>query len=121
MQNMQASIAEAVRASKAMEGIATAMASNVESVRESVGISKAIATTQQLAMELQSRPNLCRYSFAMRCIKTATMSLKLKPSFKITATRPLTMWCLRPQRKSFPLHFPIISPFHCQMEVLELA
>jgi hypothetical protein len=54
--DVQASIAEATRASKAMEGIAESMASNVESVRESVGISREISATQQLATELQSRP-----------------------------------------------------------------
>jgi hypothetical protein len=56
--DVQASIAEATRVSKAMEGIAESMASNVESVRESVGISREIADMQKLATELQSRPYL---------------------------------------------------------------
>lgn len=55
MRDVQASIAEATRASKAMEGIAESMALNVESVRESVGISREIADTQKLATKLQSR------------------------------------------------------------------
>jgi hypothetical protein len=54
--DVQASIAEATRASRAMEGIAESMASNVESVRQSVGISREIADMQKLATELQSRP-----------------------------------------------------------------
>jgi hypothetical protein len=58
MRDVQASIAEATRSSKAMEGIAESMASNVESVRESVGISREIADTQKLVTELQSRPYL---------------------------------------------------------------
>ena len=55
---VKASIAEATRAATAMEGIATSMASNVESVRESVGISREIADMQKLATELQSRAYL---------------------------------------------------------------
>ena len=58
MRDVQASIAEATRASKAMEGIAESMASNVESVRTSVGISREIADMQKLATELQSRAYL---------------------------------------------------------------
>ena len=50
--DVQASIAEATRASRAMEGIAESMASNVESVRQSVGISREIADMQKLATEL---------------------------------------------------------------------
>ena len=58
MRDVQASIAEATRSSKAMEGIAESMASNVESVRKSVGISREIADMQKLATELQSRAYL---------------------------------------------------------------
>jgi hypothetical protein len=58
MRDVQASIAEATRASMAMEGIAESMASNVASVRESVGISREIADRQKLATELQSRAYL---------------------------------------------------------------
>jgi hypothetical protein len=61
MRDVQASIAEATRASKAMEGIAESMASNVESVRESVGISREIADMQKLATELQSRAYLSAF------------------------------------------------------------
>src|SRR5207249_6885466 len=53
--DVQASIAEATRVSKAMEGIAVSMATSVESVKESVHISREIATVQKLATELQSR------------------------------------------------------------------
>jgi hypothetical protein len=56
--DVQASIAEATRAATAMEGIAESMASNVESVRTSVGISREIADMQKLATELQSRAYL---------------------------------------------------------------
>ena len=56
--DVQASIAEATRASKAMEGIAESMASNVKSVKESVDISREIANMQKLATELHSRAYL---------------------------------------------------------------
>jgi len=45
--DVQASIAEATRASKAMEGMAESMALNVESVQESVSISRKISETQK--------------------------------------------------------------------------
>jgi uncharacterized protein YoxC len=61
MRDVQASIAEATRASRAMEGISESMASNVESVRESVGISREIANVQKLATELQSRAYLSAF------------------------------------------------------------
>ena len=44
-QDVQASKAEGTRAAQAMERISASMASNVESVRESVGISRDIADT----------------------------------------------------------------------------
>lgn len=56
--DVQASIAEATRAATAMEGVATSMATNAESVRKSVAISREIADTQKLVTELQSRPYL---------------------------------------------------------------
>jgi hypothetical protein len=56
--DVQASIAEATRASRAMEGIAESMAANVESVRVSLGISREIADMQKLATELHSRAYL---------------------------------------------------------------
>ena len=56
--DVQASIAEATRAASAMEGISVSMASNVESVRESVGITREIADRQKLISELQSRAYL---------------------------------------------------------------
>jgi hypothetical protein len=56
--DVRASIAEATRASAAMEGIAVSKALNVESVRQSVGISREIADMQKLATELQSRAYL---------------------------------------------------------------
>jgi hypothetical protein len=59
--DVQASIAEATRVSRAMEGIAESMASNVESVRKSVGISREIADGQKLATELQSRAYLSAF------------------------------------------------------------
>ncbi|PYT30300.1 MAG: hypothetical protein DMG57_08620 [Acidobacteria bacterium] len=55
---VQASIAEATRAAGVMERVAAAMATSAESVRESVTISKDIATTQKFATELQSRAYL---------------------------------------------------------------
>jgi len=58
MRDVEASIAEATRASKTMEGIAESMASNVESVKESVVINREIADRQKLATELQSRAYL---------------------------------------------------------------
>jgi hypothetical protein len=56
--DVQASIAEATRVSKAMEAIAESMAMNVESVKESVGINREIADRQKLITELQSRAYL---------------------------------------------------------------
>jgi hypothetical protein len=56
--DVQASIAEATRAASAMEEIAESMASNVESVRVSVDISREIADMQKLATELHSRAYL---------------------------------------------------------------
>jgi hypothetical protein len=63
--DVQASIAEATRVAKAMEGIAGSMATNVASVKESVGISREIADgqreiadRQRLITELQSRAYL---------------------------------------------------------------
>jgi hypothetical protein len=56
--DVQASIAEATRASRAMEGIAESMASNVDSVRISVDISREVADMQKLATELHGRAYL---------------------------------------------------------------
>jgi hypothetical protein len=56
--DVQASVAEATRAAAAMEGVSISMASNVESVRESVGINREIADRQKLITELQSRAYL---------------------------------------------------------------
>jgi hypothetical protein len=56
--DVQASIAEAVRSARAMEGVAESMAINAVSVKESVGISREIADMQKLATMLQSRPYL---------------------------------------------------------------
>jgi hypothetical protein len=56
--DVQASIAEATRASSAMEGIAESMALNVESVQKSMSISREIADMQKLATELHSRAYL---------------------------------------------------------------
>ncbi|MGA8029333.1 MAG: hypothetical protein WB992_19500 [Bryobacteraceae bacterium] len=56
--DVQASIAEATRSAGAMERVAESMAVNAESVKESVSISREIATTQKIAMELQSRAYL---------------------------------------------------------------
>ena len=57
-EDVKASIAEAVRSATAMEGVATAMATSAKSVQESVTISKDIAATQKLAIELQGRAYL---------------------------------------------------------------
>ncbi len=54
-QDVQASIAQSTRAATAMEGVAVSMASNVESVRESVGITREIADRQELITEVQTR------------------------------------------------------------------
>jgi hypothetical protein len=56
--DMKASIREATRASTAMEGIATSMASSVQSVRESVGITREIADRQKIVTELGGRAYL---------------------------------------------------------------
>ncbi len=56
--DVQDSIAEATRASRAMEGIAESMAANVESVRISVDISREVADMQKLATELHGRAYL---------------------------------------------------------------
>jgi hypothetical protein len=56
--DVKASIAEAVRSAKAMEGVAESMAISAESVKTSVGISREIADTQKLVTELQSRAYL---------------------------------------------------------------
>lgn len=56
--DVQASITEAIRVSKAMEGIATSMAASVESVKESVQITREMADRQKLITELQSRAYL---------------------------------------------------------------
>ncbi len=56
--DVQASIAEATRAAKAMEGIAESMVANAESMKTSVAISREIADTQKLVTELQSRAYL---------------------------------------------------------------
>jgi hypothetical protein len=56
--DVQASIAEAVRSAKAMEGVAESMSVNAASVKESVRISREIADMQKLATTLQSRAYL---------------------------------------------------------------
>lgn len=56
--DVQESIAQATRASKAMEDIAESMAVSVESVKETVGINREIADRQKLITELQSRAYL---------------------------------------------------------------
>jgi hypothetical protein len=56
--DVQASIAEAVRSAEAMEVVAESMATNAESMKTSVVISREIADTQKLVTELQSRPYL---------------------------------------------------------------
>jgi hypothetical protein len=56
--DIQASVAEATRAASAMEGVAASMATNTESVKKSVAISREIADTQKLVTELQSRAYL---------------------------------------------------------------
>ena len=58
VEDVRASIAEAAKSAKAMEGVAESMASNAESVRHSVAISREIADTQKLAIELQGRAYL---------------------------------------------------------------
>jgi hypothetical protein len=57
-EDMKASIGEATRASTAMEGISTSMASSVQSARESVGITREIADRQKTIMELGGRAYL---------------------------------------------------------------
>jgi len=56
--DMRASIGEATRAATAMDAIAVSMAVSVESVKQSVQISKDIANQQKLVGELQSRAYL---------------------------------------------------------------
>jgi hypothetical protein len=56
--DMRASIAEANRAARAMEGIAVSMATSVESVKKSVQVSREIADQQKLIGGLQSRAYL---------------------------------------------------------------
>ena len=56
--DMRASIGEATRAATAMDAIAVSMAISVESVKQSVQISKDIANQQKLVGELQSRAYL---------------------------------------------------------------
>jgi hypothetical protein len=57
-EDMKASIGEATRAATAMEGIATSMASSVQSARESVGVSREIADRQKIVTELSGRAYL---------------------------------------------------------------
>ncbi len=56
--DMRASIGEATRAATAMDAIAVSMAISVESIKQSVQISKDIANQQKLVGELQSRAYL---------------------------------------------------------------
>ena len=56
--DIQASIAEATRAAKAMEKVSESMEASVQSLQVSVGISREIADRQKLVTELQSRAYL---------------------------------------------------------------
>jgi hypothetical protein len=58
VRDVQASIAEAIRSAKAMEGVAESMAANASSVKESVRISQDIANMQELATTLHGRAYL---------------------------------------------------------------
>jgi hypothetical protein len=81
-QDIQASIAEATRAARAMERIAESMADSVESVRESVGISREIADRQKLITELQSRAYLTILFEGMVPQNTAT-KIRFEPRLRI--------------------------------------
>jgi hypothetical protein len=57
-EDIQKSLAESTRGAGAMESIAKSMASNIESVRQSVAINREMAERQKLVTELQSRAYL---------------------------------------------------------------
>jgi hypothetical protein len=78
----QASIAQATRASQAMEGIAASMAANVESVRETVRINREIAARQKLITELQGRAYLAILFDSMLPQNSAT-GVRFQPTLRI--------------------------------------
>jgi hypothetical protein len=80
--DVQASIAQVTRASKAMEGIAESMAASVESVKETVGINREIADRQKLITELQSRAYLT-ILFDVMVPQNTTTNVRFEPRMRI--------------------------------------
>lgn len=80
--DVQASVAEATRAASAMEGVSISMATNVESVRESVGINREIADRQKLITELQSRAYLTML-FEGMVPQNPSIGIRFEPRIRI--------------------------------------
>jgi|ERR1051326_2521217 hypothetical protein len=80
--DIRASIAEATRSATAMEGIADSMASNVTFLRGSLEISREIANTQQLIIELQSRAYLV-VVFDSMMPQITNQGIRFEPRMKV--------------------------------------
>lgn len=108
-QDVKASITEAAKSAKAMEGVAESMASNAESVRLSVTISEGTAATQKLAIELQSRPYLS-VLLDRGFYQDANHVFEITAVIRNTGIPPLIMFPSKQLSISSPCQYQKISP-----------
>ena len=112
--DIQSSIAQATRASKAMERIAESMGESVKSVNETVAINQGIGETQKLISELQSHAYLA-IAFEGMVMQNAVKGVKFEPKWSPVNRGNTPAYDIRfsayADVVTFPLEEKLILPF----------
>jgi hypothetical protein len=116
--DVQASIAEATRAATAMEAVATSMAVNSSSVKESVLISREIADRQKFISELQSRAYLS-VEFGSVVPQNIVTGMRFEPRVVITNRGNTPAYKVRLNLRADVIDFPLKDAF--QFDLPEIA